>query len=281
MSIYNQLNDRDWIYQKYVVENLSALNISKLIGCKTSNSVRQALSKFGIPIRSYREAQVVGRDDNVIIDGEVLAGTLLGDGSLQKSSKISQVAAPYYTKKCKWEDYSLHIGKMFSKSGEVNLTFETSILKRKRWDVNCEYYIYRTLSSQLFSQWYSQWYPSGQKIVPKDLRLTPRMILYWFLDDGFSTWRNREGEISHNRNNEIYLQKTRQVILGFCSESFSKEDNEFLCNGLKKLGLESSVRKCNSGTGWRIFISQISVNTFFDLIGECPIESLKYKWKRP
>lgn len=279
MSIYKQLNDREWIYQKYVIENFSALRIAKMVGCKTSNSVRQALQKFNIPIRSYRDAQVVGRDDNLIVDEEVLVGTLLGDGSLQKSSKTSSIAAPYYTKKCKWEDYSNHIGKIFSKSGEVNLTFEKVFLQRKRWSANCEYYVFRTLSSSLFIPWYSQWYPSGKKVIPANLCLTPRIMLYWFLDDGFSTWRNRTGEISHNRNNKVYSQKTKQVILGFCSESFTREENEFLCCRIERLGLGTSLRKCNSGTGWRIFISQESTNDFFDLIGECPVQSLKYKWK--
>lgn len=281
MSIYKQLNDREWLLQKYAVENLSALQISKMLGCKTSNSVRQALVKLGIPIRSYRDAQVIGRDDNLIIDKEVLVGTLLGDGSLQKSSKTSLVAAPYYTKKCKWEDYSHHIGKCFSKSGEVNLTFEKAFLQRKKWNTNCEYYVFRTLSSVSLIPWYSKWYPMGQKVVPKDLVLTPRAMLYWFLDDGYSTWRNREEEVCRSRNNKTYPQKTKQVILGFCSESFTKQENDILCKKIAELGIGASVRKCNTGTGWRLFIDQTSTNDFFDLIGECPVESLKYKWKRP
>lgn len=280
MSIYEQLNDREWLRQKYVIENLSSLQISKMIGCKNSNSVRQALRKFDIPIRSYRDAQVVGRDDNLVIDEEVLNGTLLGDGSLQKSSKTSLIAAPYYTKKCKWEDYSNHIGKCFSKSGEVNLTFETTFLKRKRWSANCEYYVFRTLSSVSLTPWYSMWYPMGQKVVPKNLVLTPKTMLYWFLDDGYSTWRNREGEICRNRGNKAYPQKTKQVIMGFCSESFAKQENDFLCEKIKKMGIGASVRKCNTGTGWRLFIDQTSTNDFLDLIGRCPIDSLKYKWKQ-
>ena len=281
MSIYKQLDDPEWLHQKYEVETLSALQISKLAGCKTSNSARQALIKYGIPLRSYRDAQVIGRGDNLIIDEEVLTGTLLGDGSLQKSSKTSLIAAPYYTKKCKWEDYSLHVGGCFTKSGGVHLTFEKAFLQRKRWSANCEYYVFRTLSSSLLTPWYSKWYPSGQKVVPKDLVLTPRTVLYWFLDDGYSTWRNREGEVCKSRGNKTYPQRTKQVILGFCSESFTKQENDFLRKKLERMGIGASVRKCNSGSEWRIFIDQSVANAFFDLIGECPVDSLKYKWKRP
>ena len=142
MSKYELLNNPEWLLQKYRVEALSALQISKLVGCKTSNSVRQALMKFGVSLRSYREAQTIGRDDTVVIDNEILTGTLLGDASLQKSSKTSLIAAPYYTKKCKWEDYSKHVGEYFTKIGDVRLTLEQVFLKRKRWNVNCEYYVF-------------------------------------------------------------------------------------------------------------------------------------------
>lgn len=280
MSQYPLLNDREWLHQKYEVENISALKISKLVGCKTSNSVRQALIKFGITVRSHREAQVVGRDDNLIIDDEVLTGTLLGDGSLQKSSKTSLIAAPYFTKKCKWEDYSIHIGKYFSKDGNVHLTNEEHLLQRKKWSAWCECYVFRTLSSTLLTPHYTKWYPTGQKIVPLDLILTPKTMLYWFLDDGYSCYRRRDGEICKSRGNKAYPQKTKQVILGFCSESFTKPENDFLVSELERLGIGASVRKCNSGSGWRIFIDQTSTNDFFDLIGECPVDSLKYKWKR-
>jgi hypothetical protein len=280
MSIYKQLNDPEWLHQKYEVENLSTLQISKLVGCKTPNSTRQALIKFGVPLRSRRDAQIIGRDDNLVIDEEVLTGTLLGDGSLQKSSKTSLIAAPYYTKKCKWEDYSHHVGRCFSKSGDPRLTFEQVFLKRKRWNANCEYYVFRTLSSLLLTSWYSKWYPSGKKIVPTDLVLTPRTVLYWFLDDGYSCYRHREKEVCRSRGNKAYPQRTKQVILGFCSESFTKQENDLLCKKLEGLGIGASVRKCNSGSGWRIFIDQSAANDFFDLIGECPVDSLKYKWKQ-
>lgn len=275
MSEYELLNNKIWLEDQYLNKKISAKRISEFVGCKTSNSVRQALIKFDIPLRSYRDAQIIGRDDNLIIDEEVLSGTLLGDGSLQKSSKTSSTAAPYYTKKCKWEDYSLHIGKYFNKSGDINLSFQEQFLQRNKWNSVCEYYVFRTLSSNLLIPWYEKWYPSKnnyKKVVPIDLILTPKIILYWFLDDGYSTWRNRE--------KEKYKQNTKQVICGFCSESFTKQENEFLCKELKKLNINSSVRKCNSGgSGWRIFIDQFNTNNFFNLIGNCPVDSMKYKWK--
>lgn len=42
--------DRDWLYQKYVVENLSTYDIGKLVS-RTNKSIHTQLVKFGIPTR--------------------------------------------------------------------------------------------------------------------------------------------------------------------------------------------------------------------------------------
>lgn len=42
---------REWLYQKYVIEDLSALDIVKLFGYKRKASILQILHKFQIPIR--------------------------------------------------------------------------------------------------------------------------------------------------------------------------------------------------------------------------------------
>jgi len=40
-----------------------------------------------------------------------------------------------------------------------------------------------------------------------------------------------------------------------------------------------NVRKANSGTGWRIYIPQSQVEMFYEIIGDCPVSSMEYKWK--
>ncbi len=114
-----------------------------------------------------------------------------------------------------------------------------------------------------------------KKLVPRDIIINPTVLLHWFLDDGFSTLRDRNQEYL----NKGWKQRTKQVIVGFCSESFSKEDNEFLANEIAKIGIGCYVGKCNSGTGYRIFINQKDTNKFFAIIGPPPVKSLEYKWK--
>lgn len=74
--------------------------------------------------------------------------------------------------------------------------------------------------------------------------------------------------------------RTNQIVVTFSSESFTKLENDFLVDQINsKYSLKSGVRKCNSGTGFRIVIPQSKNLDFLNLIGDCPFESLKYKWK--
>lgn len=82
-SVYAELNDVDWLQQKYEVEGLSTKQITELVGARTPNSVRQALIRHGIAVRSVRDGWIRRqRDDGFKIDPSVLTGILLGDGGL-------------------------------------------------------------------------------------------------------------------------------------------------------------------------------------------------------
>ena len=53
---YRILNDKEWLYQKYWVEELTTPQIAKIVGCDFS-AVLRALRKLGIPRRTMSEAQ--------------------------------------------------------------------------------------------------------------------------------------------------------------------------------------------------------------------------------
>ena len=55
-SKYPQLNDREWLYQKYWIEELSSEEIAKIIGC-ASSAVLRALRRLNIPRRTNSEAK--------------------------------------------------------------------------------------------------------------------------------------------------------------------------------------------------------------------------------
>lgn len=54
-SKYPQLNDRDWLYQKYWIEDLGCPQIAEIVGCEAT-AVLKALKRFGIPRRTNSEA---------------------------------------------------------------------------------------------------------------------------------------------------------------------------------------------------------------------------------
>lgn len=55
-SIFWQLNDREWLYQKYWIEELSSTEIAKIVGC-ASSAVLRALRRLDIPRRTTSEAK--------------------------------------------------------------------------------------------------------------------------------------------------------------------------------------------------------------------------------
>lgn len=282
--IYKELNDKEWLYKKYFVDKLSTLQIAELVGAKEPNSVGQALKRFGWSLRNHRDGIIRNTEDFVIINKDFIDGSLLGDCSLGISNKNSDLTRPYLHKKNKYKDHLMWFAEQICPSSHITIKEVTHSIKYKDVIKHHKLFTFRTQSSNKLLEFYKRWYPSNnnyKKIVPTDLILTPTMILNWFLDDGSSTWRDRDGEICKSRNNASYPQKTKQVIVSFCSESFTKEENEFLCNQIKNFGINASVIKTSGGTGWRISIGQSSTNDFFNLIGECPVPSLAYKWKRP
>ena len=113
MSKYPLLNDKKWLYEKYIREGFGTIKICKLSGAKTPNSVRQALIKYNIPVRTIGDGLRINRkDDGLIINKEVIDGCLLGDGFLCKWNKNSDVSFPYFAKRNKYYDHIKYVSNL-------------------------------------------------------------------------------------------------------------------------------------------------------------------------
>lgn len=254
---YPELNDKSFLETEYVIKGLSTKEIARKVGAKRSNSVRQALIRHGIKVRNSREAQVFDRrEDHIVINRSFIDGGLLGDAYLQKSNKNSLTSCPFYARKQKHEEYIRWCGEMIG---------DCSIKESK----DKKYWQLRTKTHDELQEFYLRWYPESngyKKRVPRDLFFDKEMLLVWFLDDGSTSWRSRAGSSS--------------VLLSFSSESFSRDDNEYICNGFNRcFDLGFKIRKCCSGSGWRIHASERKVNDFFEILGASPVECYSYKWK--
>lgn len=264
--LYERLNDRDWLQEQYVAKGLSINEIADIVGVQTSNSVRQSLIRYDIPVRSISDGLTFGREeDNLVLNMPVLEGNLLGDASLGTYNRKSELSYPYFHKKNKFQDHINFVAKkLFSKSWEKRVKPEW-VKKYNRF-----YHTMRSLSHKELKPIYRDWYPESnnfKKLVPRNIELTPETLLHWFMDDGYSCYRKLKTKVSS--------------YIGFCSESFSKEDNEFLIEQMKNnFNLSVTLRKTKSGTGWRIHLWHESVLDFLEIIGPPPVASLAYKWKK-
>ena len=100
----------------------------------------------------------------------------------------------------------------------------------------------------------------GEKIVPKDLELTPKKCLYWYLDDGSL-------QIKNARINQICL----------ATMGFKTNDNLFLIELIKNtLDIKKGIRLGNRGNIW---LTKIPSITFLKYIGNnSPIKAFNYKF---
>lgn len=265
---YPILNDKSWLYTQYVELKRSAKNIAEELGCNCS-LVRQACIKYGFLIRNQRQAQVVNSFDDFKVEKSVLYGTLLGDGFLGISNKNSSLAKAFFVKKNKYKEHIEYCGKFLITNFEEKISEDLHKLKGKEF----KYFSIRSTSSEVCDEYYQKWYPlpSREKIIPEDIFIDEIVLLHWFLDDGYSHKRIRK---------DCKNSKKKQVIIGFCCESFSKEENQLLCKLInKKFKLNAKIFKCQKGKGWRINIPQSKSKEFFRIIGPPPVKALAYKWK--
>lgn len=177
----------------------------------------------------------------------ILNGLLLGDGYINANTFSGR-----YQQACKYKEFLEHITSILA------LDWGPIYFDRK-W--NC--YFIKSRFNPTLLEFRKRWYPNGKKIVPKDLVLSTEIVLYWFLGDGSIRFGNKS-KFPHSKHYEIKL----------ATDGFSRDDNLFLVDKLTDIGLRSCLLKRN-----QIKIFTESNEKFFKLIGSCPVNCYKYKWR--
>ena len=105
---------------------------------------------------------------------EILTGCLLGDAYITKRGQI-QIEQSVNQK-----EY------LFWKKKELETISYKNISFVKRFDKRYqkENYSYRFWTRQFFQDWRIKFYPNREKIIPKDIQLTPLTLAVWYMDDG-------------------------------------------------------------------------------------------------
>lgn len=175
-------------------------------------------SKGWMPISQIRRKIGIKREKPNSALLEVLTGTLLGDANI---SLAGREATPYFAyghclkQKVLTENVASYLGTKCHVS-ERRKSYKGPLCKEtSTW----------TQTNSLHPIFVSQrksWYPSGKKIVPKGLVLTPRVLAWWYMDDGSRCIGPRQ-----RSDTEQY----RLYTMGF-----TRKDVEFLVKKLKEIG---------------------------------------------
>lgn len=120
-----------------------------------------------------------------ILEDDVIIGLLLSDAHIarpytqfQNSSFSISISSKYKTFPVYMESYLRELGISVNKKEYIR---KTGVV---HWNV-------KTVVDPQFTQLRKIWYPDGKKIIPRDLKLTPKMISFWFQGDGSSGYYKR------------------------------------------------------------------------------------------
>lgn len=250
----NTYKNKDWLYNQYVnlVKTKQEIADDINIGITTIN---RWMKKHEIPIRDRGLASHLALGNTIHIEqelAELLNGGAIGDGYIGSNSTFSA----YYTQTNKHEDFIQWLSVQFHNLG-VNGSIHKNV--QERWGKERTSYTFCSRNYSDFLAFQKMWYPNGKKIVPQDLELTPSLLLFWYLGDGY---------LSSSEN-------VRPIIL--CTNGFSDKDVELLVRKLADLEIYSR-RQPSRNT---IYINSTVALDFLKIIGECPKEIWSccgYKW---
>ena len=182
------------------------------------------------------------------IQRQLIVGTLLGDGTLEKNGRYHRLKVQQSVKQ---KEYVL---------------WKHGILKN--WVISEPHYQavnrslrFRTVSHSILSDLRSQFYRDGIKVVPKNIEeflKKPLVLATWFMDDGNAIMR--KGKFSGWHIN---------------SHSFTEIENKKLMQILKSYGL--SVALESNHKKQRIRINKSSGLLFRNIISGSVIDSMRYK----
>lgn len=209
----------------------------------------------------YVKAEELSEGDEIYVSREVfdidlarsqmLRGKLLGDGYIDTSAKSYSVV---YGHK---EDHKVYLDYCSAFLGELSTgTFRSRVsgYGTKMMDA-------RTKHCFSINDLVSEFYENGERVrVPKDLKITPELLAFWYMDDG---------SLGHNES-----QKDRANI-ACCS--FSDQDASRIKPKLTEAGFDNFKLYKDSRGFWRLRFNHSDAFKLFDKIKNYVPEIMQYK----
>ncbi len=186
----------------------------------------------------------------------VLIGTILGDGFLQKTGEKNARLRLEHSQKQK--DYVLWKGNIFGRLFQGRPNYLERIHPKNK--VAYKYCRWQSSSGPAFGKWRKYFYPNGKKIIPIDIGkiLTePIALAVWYMDDGYFN--------KIDRNSYIYLGRV------------TRAEAEILQKAVEKnFGIVATIYD-KKNKGYALFFRAKETKKLQTLICPFIIESLKYK----
>ena len=243
--------DRNWLEQQYCVLKKTQAQIAESCGCSPT-LIGLKMNKFGIPGRTPGDVVKHFRMNSHL--NELFSGLLLGDGCVAHASSV----AAQYLHTDKNKKYLEWMVKEFSKYG-----IETGKIYTEHQVVNgnkCTAYHVYTRSYAEFLCLRNKWYPSGVKIVPKDIMLTPTTCQCWAVGDGTLAF--------HPESDPYFVLYTN---------GFEKNAVLMLIDRLGEIGIQATYKKSMNA----IRINPKNTIAFLGYMGDLPPavkDVYGYKW---
>jgi len=189
---------------------------------------------------------------------EALQGTLLGDGSVSLAGRERKIAYYSYGHTAKQRGLTEDIAQALGK--RVNASWpKGGFTSNEKFQTNSAHPIFVALREQ--------WYPTGRKIVPSSLKLTPRMLAWWFMDDGSRC-------VGSNRNGKPRQTPLEQFRL--YTNGFDVADVDYLISELARLGVPARRYSYTKGQ-WFIAFRKGASQKFQEMIAPFVLPCAEYK----
>lgn len=254
---YNDILTKEFLVREYLKKQKGIFSLSSELKLDRG-TLKRYLKRYGISIRTDKEQKRINHPSKEFdLNSETksfIDGLLLGDASIPK--RKDGIKPWSLTQACKYEEYLKYIKERFAKIGIIS----SPILSRWIKDERCKnggynQHFFQTRRYKTFESFRERWYPRDKKIIPRDLKVNPDLLLQFYLGDG-------------NFYREIRL----------CSDSFNKNDNLFLKKLMEtELGIQTRLAKINSK--FELAIKKSDSKKLFDYIGKSPIKCYGYKWE--
>lgn len=219
------------------------------------STISNKLKLYNIPATNYKR-EFSDKKSCILTDYQisVIAGSLLGDGSLIKRTN------------CKFPYFKIgHCEKQLE-----YLQWKKNILENCSTDIlkiidkrgNSIMYDFRTVSTSQLDSLYDLFYCNGKKVITESIKplLNNVSLVVWFMDDGSCCGRHNEYRLS--------------------TEGFSKDENYILSSILKdNFDIDASVLKYSKGIKeyYYLLISVKSARAMTEIIKDHMVDCMKYK----